>query len=236
MPRRPLLLGLAAGAAALVAVPVGIAALPSGGSSVTGTVASPCYSNLPSSTSDEPIVATLRGGGPGATFTLLAALPGRPAGSAGSASGSYDGSGSATPRITSLFGLGTAPSAGRVIDLAVRDAAGAVTPIGQTRVVNYTISVALRPRSPRSKRLVRVSGTPLAGKRLYGFVVRKGGRKALRRVSLGTGDVCGYVRRKVVVAPPGARRGAYRLYVGPGKTLRRTSPSTVVFGFTVGRG
>jgi hypothetical protein len=227
MIRRPLALGLVAGAAALLA-------LPSGAAAVTGTVDGACASNLPSSTRDEPIVTTLAGGTPGSPFTVLASLPGKKAGSAGSVAGTFDAAGGATASITSLFGLGSAPSAGRTLELAVREASGIVTPIAETLVTNYTIAVAGRPTSPTAKRLVTVSGTPLAGKRLYGFVVRKGSSRSLRRVSLGVADECGHARARVALAPSRSARGTFRLYVGPGTKLRRTSATTLVQGFTIG--
>ncbi|WP_026911587.1 hypothetical protein [Patulibacter minatonensis] len=226
MIRRPLAIGPALGVAVLLVLPAGAGA-------VTGTVDGECASNLPSSTRDEPIVTTLAGGAPGSSYTVLAALPGKKAGSAGSVAGVFDAAGGATASITSLFGLGSRPSAGRTLELAVREASGVVTPIAETLVTNYTIAVAGRPTSPTEKRLVTVSGTPLAGQRLYGFVVRKGGSRSLRRVSLGVADACGHARARVALAPSRSARGTYRLYVGPGKTLRRTAATTLVQGFTI---
>lgn len=227
-PRTPAL-GLLAGVALLLAAPAGASA-------VTGTVLGSCHTNVVSGGTDEPIEVELAGGTPGAAFTLRAALPGRPSGSTGTATGTYDASGDATARITTLAGLGRSPSAGRVLDLVVREGSGPEVAIGQTLVTNYALSVAASPRSPRSRRLIRVSGTPLADQRLYGFVVRRGSTRVLRRIALGVADECGALRSRVVVAPRGGVRGAYRLYVGPGKTLRRSAATTLVQGFSIRRG
>jgi hypothetical protein len=66
-----------------------------------------------------------------------------------------------------------------------------------------------------------VSGTPFAGARLSAFLVRASGGRVLRRTPLGRADECGWLRRSAVVLPRTLPRGAYRVYVGAGATLRR---------------
>ncbi len=87
------------------------------------------------------------------------------------------------------------PTRGQTIQLSVQDyCAGAiVTPIAQTLVTTLSMGIADRRLNRRARRVVRVSGTPFAGKRLYGFVVKPRSSHVLRRVSLGRGDVCGFV-------------------------------------------
>lgn len=228
MSRRTPALGLAAAVVVLLS-------LPAGASAVTGTVLGSCHTNVVSGGTDEPIEVELTGGTPNAAFTVLAALPGKASGSTGTATGTYDAGGDATVRITELRGLGSAPSAGRDLNLSVREGAGSEVAIGQTTVVNFALRVATTPRSPRARRVVSVSGTPFAGQRLYGFVVRKGSRKVLRRIPLGVADACGALRARAVVGPRTAARGSYRLYVGPGRTLRRTAPSTLLTAFEIRR-
>ena len=112
---------------------------------------------------------------------------------------------------------GTIDHPGRIL-LSVEDfgAGGGAVPIGQTLVTTLSMSVSDTPRSPRARRVVTVSGTPFAGRRLYGFIVRSNSNHVLRRFSLGTGDVCSFARTKAVVAPPDFALGMYRLYINAG--------------------
>lgn len=201
----------------LTSMPVAAVAAP------TASVLLPCHSVAVLGGPDEPVEVALAGGEPGATFRLLAARPGRPAGSAGASAGVYDADGDATVRIARLRGLGAAPSAGRTVQLAVQDAAGPAVPVAETLVAPWTVDVATSPSRPGARRVVRASGTPFAGARLSAFLVRAGSTKVLRRVSLGTADDCGHVRRSVAILPRGLRPGAYRVWVGAGTKLRRAA-------------
>jgi hypothetical protein len=201
----------------------GAAALPSAaGAVVTADVLLECHSNSPLGSADEPIEVGLTGGRPGAAFRLVAARPGRPAGSVGSVAGNFDADGAATARITRIGDVGRSVSAGRVVVLSLQDASGALTPVAETRVTNFTADVAVRPSRLGARRIVRASGTPFAGATLSAFLVRGSGSKVLRRIGLGTANACGHVRRSVAILPRGLRPGAYRVYVGPGTRLRRT--------------
>jgi hypothetical protein len=53
----------------------------------------------------------------------------------------------------------------------------------------------------------------------------------LRRISLGTANVCGFVTRKAVVAPRSFRNGTYRLYVNAGSTLNK--PASLAYSFRI---
>jgi hypothetical protein len=98
-----------------------------------------------------------------------------------------------------------------------------VFPIAHTLVTTLSMSVADRPSNPRARRLVRVSGAPFAHRRVYGFITTTHGKRVLRRIALGRGDVCGFTSAKVVVAPPRFQAGHYRLYVNAGKKLNKRS-------------
>jgi hypothetical protein len=215
--RTTLVVGLATCAAALV---------PGSALAVTGQADKACYSHVPTKGS-EPIVVTLTGGEPGASFLVTASVPGHGWGSAGSAPGTYDAAGNGTVQITDVYPpSGTIdPVRGGKIALSVRSYASAGTfdtPLGDVLVTNLAIDVASRPSNPSSRRKVRVSGTPFAHKRLYGFVVRgKKSKHVLRRFSLGRADVCGFAATKAVVAPKGYRTGTYWLYVNAGGKLNR---------------
>lgn len=199
-----------------LALPATVAAVP------TASVLQSCHSHAALGGADEPIEVALAGGEPGAAFRVLAARAGRPAGSLGAVAGTYDADGDATVRITRLRGIGPTPGAGRSVVIAVQDAAGAVTPVAETLVTAWSVDVAAAPRRLGARRVVRASGTPFADVRLSAFLVRGSGSKVLRRVSLGTADGCGYVRRSVAILPRGLRPGAYRVWVGPGTRLRRS--------------
>jgi len=198
-------------------LPAGAAAVP------TADVLLACHAHSPLGGPDEPIDVALSGGEPGAAFRVLATRPGRPAGSVGSAGGTYGADGDATVRIPRLAGIGSAPTAGRAVEIAVQDAAGVVTPVAETLATTFAVDVAASPSRLGARRVVRVSGTPFADRRLSAFLVRGSGTKVLRRISLGTADACGYVRRSVAILPRGLRSGSYRVWVGPGTKLRRTA-------------
>ncbi|MEA2194881.1 MAG: hypothetical protein QOG42_1315 [Solirubrobacteraceae bacterium] len=228
MSSRIALKGAVAGAVLLLAIP-GVA------SAVTGSVAKPCVSHIPTKGS-EPIVVTLAGGTPGADFQVAATIAGKGRGSAGSTTGTFDAAGNGTAAITDVFPPSGSidPIRGEPVAISAMDfgAPGAVdTPIGATLVTNLALDVALKPRRPSAKRTITVSGTPFAGRQVYGFVVRGSGRKVLKRISLGTADGCGYARAKAVVAPKHYRHGNYRLYVNAGPTLNKDY--ALGFGFRI---
>jgi hypothetical protein len=230
MSRRTSFLGVAASAAFLLAVPAAASA-------VTGTIAKPCYSHLPTK-GTEAIIVTLAGGTPGAGFVIAATVPGKGLGSAGSNSGNFDPAGNAITQIKDVFPPSGSidPIKGEPIVITVKDF-GVPTvvdnPIGATLITNLAMDVATTPRSPRKKRVITVSGTPFAGQALYGFVVKGTSKKVLRRVSLGTADGCGYVSAKGIVAPKGFRTGTYRFYINAGPTLNK--PSALFSTFRLSR-
>jgi hypothetical protein len=217
MSRRTSYLGVVAGAAVLLATPAAASA-------VTGTISKPCYSHVPTK-GTEPIDITLAGGTPGAGFVIAASAPGKGLGSAGSASGNFDAAGNAITQITDVFPPSGSinPIKGEPIVITVKDfGAGAVdTLIGQTLITNLTMDVSSTPRSPRAHRKISASGLLFAGVPVYGFVVKGTSKKILRRISLGTGDACGYVSAKGVVAPKSFKTGSYRLYINAGSKLNK---------------
>lgn len=237
MPRRTPCLGVIAGAAVLLAAPAGASA-------VTGTISKPCYSHLVAR-GTEPIVITLAGGTPGAPFVVAATPPGKALGSAGSASGDFDVAGNAITQITGVFPPSGSinPIRGEQLVVSVKDfgatavdtgAMAVDTPIGTTLITNLTMDVSSTPRSPRAHRKITVSGTPFAGQALYGFVVHGTSSKVLRRISLGTADVCGYVAGTGIVAPKSYKTGSYRLYVNVGPTLNKSM--ALFSSFRISRG
>jgi hypothetical protein len=231
MSRTRLPAALAAAAVSLVAVPGAASAAPA------ATLDRACYAHLPAQGS-QPIIANLTGGTPGAGFVFAATGPGKPTGSAGSAAGTFDAAGNATARIDNVAPPSgtTKPTQGQRIYLSVTDsgAGNAVTPVGTALVTNLAITVSSKPRNPRSRRLVRVSGgSVFAGQSLYGFVVKPGSAHVLRRVRLGKGNACGYVSRRAVVAPGSYRSGSYRLYVNVGRTLRKSR--AIGYAFRISR-
>jgi hypothetical protein len=230
MSRRTSFLGVAASAAFLLAVPAAASA-------VTGTIAKPCYSHIPAK-GTEPIIVTLAGGTPGAGFVIAATVPGKGLGSAGSNSGNFDAAGNAITQITDVFPPSGSidPIKGEPIVITVKDFGVPTvvdTPIGTTLITNLTMNVSTTPRSPRKKRVIKVSGTPFAGQALYGFVVKGTSKKVLRRVSLGTADGCGYASAKGIVAPKSFRTGTYRFYINAGTTLNK--PLAVFSTFRLSR-
>ncbi len=228
--RRTRALAGAGGAVAAIAV----LALPGSALAVTGAATKPCISRVPTK-GGEPLLIALSGGTPNGRYQVAATVPGKGVGSAGSSVGSFDATGSATARIDnpSLPGGTINATAGRKLDLTVQDftAGTGEVAIGSVRITNLTVTVANRPRSPRAKRLVRVSGTPFAGKMLYGFVTKPGSGTVLRRFPLGRGNVCGYVSARRVVGPKTFRNGSYRLYVNAGPKLDKRR--SLGFGFRI---
>jgi hypothetical protein len=164
-------------------------------------------------------------------------VPGKGSGSAGSVTGSFDATGSATAQIdnVSVPGGTINPTAGRKVELSVQDftAGTGEVPIGTTRITNLTLDVSSTPRSPRAKRAISVSGTPFANKMLYGFVTKPGSGRVLRKIPLGRGNVCGYVSARRVVGPKTFRSGSYRLYVNAGSTLNKRGALSFSFRITV---
>lgn len=220
MSPRPSFFAVTTGAAALLA-------LPAAASAVTGTANQACYAHQPLHGS-EPIVVALTGGTPGADYTVAATVPGKGLGSAGSADGTFDAAGNASAQITDVFPPGGSidPIKGQAVTLSIKDSgveAPVDTPLGQVLITNLAMSVASKPRNPRSARRVAVSGTPFANAQVYGFVTKGSSKKVLRRISLGTGNVCGYTTAKAVVAPSPFRFGTFKLYVNAGKTLNKSA-------------
>ncbi len=220
MPRTTTLLTSAAGAAALALT------APAVGSAATVTVDRSCYAHvLFGNAGSQPVIASVTGGTPGARFQVIATVPGKGEGSAGSNTGTFDAAGNGVTSIENVtaFGAGISPTAGRKIDISVKDFGnGVLTPGPSPRVTNVAADVSSKPTNPRRARKVRASaGSAFANKQIYGFVTKGTSRKVLRRVSLGKGNACGYVSRKAVIAPKNYRTGTYRLYINPGKSLSK---------------
>lgn len=230
MPRTSTLLGAAAGAAAVAL------AAPAAGLAAAVTVDRACYANVIGGGS-QPVVASVTGGTPGARFQVIATVPGKGEGSAGSNTGTFDAAGNGFTAIenVSAFGAGISPTAGRKIDISVKDFGnGVLAPGPSPRVTNIAADVSSKPRNPRRSRKVRASaGSAFAGKRIYGFVTKGTSRRVLRRVSLGKANVCGYVSRKAVIAPRNYRTGTYRLYINPGKKLSKRN--AILYQFRIFR-
>jgi hypothetical protein len=210
------------GSAALAAAAL---ALPATASAATGTISQACYGHVPTK-GTEPVVVSLTGGTPGADYQLIATVPGKGAGSAGSTTGTFDAAGNATAQINDVFPPSGSidPIKGQAIQLSVKDYGtpdSAELPIGTTLITNIAMDVSSKPRNPASARTVTVSGTPFAGKSIYGFVTSSNGKKILKRIYIGRGDVCGYAKTKAVVAPPGVPSGKFRFYIFGGKTLNK---------------
>jgi hypothetical protein len=219
-----------AGAAAAIA----LLATPGSALALAGAATKPCISRIPGK-GGEPLVIALSGGTPNGRYQVAATIPGKGLGSAGSAVGSFDATGSATAQIEnpSLPGGTINATAGRKLDLTVQDftAGTGEVAIGSVRITNLTVSVASQPRSPRAKRVVSVSGTPFANQTMYGFVTKPGSSVVLRRIPLGRSNVCGYVSARRVVGPKTFRNGSYRLYVNAGSTLKKSR--ALAFGFRI---
>ncbi|CAB4943045.1 unannotated protein [freshwater metagenome] len=223
---------------ALAAIPaiavLGLAAVPAASSAATIAPSSACYSTLfqNSKLTYQPMTGTITGGTPGGRFQIFGV-----GGKASSQVGNFDAAGNAGYSITSYSSPGINPSAGRTVELQVREFAAGGSPItGSTKVKVSTIAIDVKntPRSPRAKRVIRVSGTPFAGQRLYGFVVRGSkSTRVLKRISMGTANACGYARTRGVVAPSNYRTGSYRLYINAGKKLDKSK--AIGYGFRISR-
>lgn len=217
MSHRTAVLGALAGAAVFLGSPAAASA-------ATGTIAKPCYTHTVTQ-GTEPIVVALTGGTPNAPFVVYATAPGKAKGSQGSAGGTFDPAGNGTATIADVFPPSGSikPLKGDPVVLSVADfgAGGVDTPFGPTLITNLALDVSTKPRSPRAKRSIKLSGTPFANQPVYGFVVKGTNPKVLRKINLGTADGCGYLSSKGVVAPKSFRRGTYRLYVNAGPTLNK---------------
>lgn len=210
-------------AAVLVTVAV-LAGAPAAGAALTATVDQRCYTHVPTQGS-QTIVVTIAGGTPGANFLVTAAGPGKASGSSGSASGTFDAAGNAVAELADVSPPSGSidPLAGQKVTISVTDYGVGETafPVVQAVITNLAMDVSNKPRNPRRPRRVRVSGTPFAGKTLYGFVTRPGGRKVLRKFRLGKANACGFASSRQIVAPIDYRSGEYRLYINAGKRLNK---------------
>jgi hypothetical protein len=217
---------------------IGLAAAPAMSSAATITPSAACYSTLFDSSKPagarlqyQPMTGTITGGTPGGRFQIYGV-----GGKASSQVGTFDAAGNASYTITSYSSPGINPSAGREVKLEVQEfgAVSGVTGATSVKVSTISADVALRPSSPRKARVIRVSATPFAGKKLYGFITRGSkSSRVLKRITIGTGNVCGYARKKAVVAPSNYRNGNYRLYINAGKKLNKDL--AVSYGFRIRR-
>ncbi|HEY4278195.1 MAG TPA: hypothetical protein VGM91_08255 [Conexibacter sp.] len=229
MSRRIAALAAASGVAVLIA-------LPSSALALSGGATRRCYSHLPTKGS-EPLTVQLSGGTPGADYIVSATVPGKGLGSAGSVDGTFDAAGNALAQIPDVFPPnGTIdPTRGQKVDLSVADygAGGTDVPLGDTLITNIALDVANKPTAPTARRAITVSGSPFAGKRVYGFVV-KGSKssRVVRRIPLGSGNVCGYASAKQAVVAPHYALGTYRLYVNAGKKLNKSRALAYQFSIT----
>jgi hypothetical protein len=222
---------------AVAALVVGAAMPAVASATVTGVVSQTCYSHVPGRGS-QPIIVALTGGTPNAQFILSATAPGKDLASAGSFGGQFDATGSATAELDDVFPPSGAitPLKGQTLNLSVADygvdpTGKTETPIGKTLITNLAIDVSTKPSNPRRARRVTVSGTPFAGKKLYGFITKRGSKHVLRRFKLGTANVCGYASSKQIVAPPKFKNGHYALYVNAGSKLRPSK--SLAYGFRI---
>jgi hypothetical protein len=223
---------------ALAAIPaiavLGLAAVPAASSAAAIAPSAPCYSTLfqNSKLTYQPMTGTITGGTPGGRFQIFGV-----GGKASSQVGNFDAAGNAPYSITSYSSPGINPSAGRTVELQVREFAAGASPItASTKVKVSTIAIDVKntPRSPRARRVIRVSGTPFAGQKLYGFVVRGSkSTRVLKRITIGTANACGYARTRGVVAPSNYRTGNYRLYINAGKKLDKSKG--IGHGFRISR-
>ncbi len=228
MTRSRHILAAVSGAAALVAAGPAVAG------AATVTLDKPCYSKIPTGDS-QPVVATLAGGTPGGRFQLIFTAPGKGSGSAGSQSGDFDAAGNAVVTYTTISPPKTTinPSKGQRVDVSVTDyaAGGVETPAGSFLVSTVALDVSTKPRNPRAKRAVKVSGTPFAGQTLYGFVTKSNSTRVLKKFKIGVANACGYAERRAVVAPTTFRNGSYRLYVNGGTSLSK--PNAIFSAFRI---
>jgi hypothetical protein len=233
MPKRRLALTLTAAAAL---------GFPATSHALAGTADRQCYTHFVNSGQDptteqvtEPITVNVTGGTPGADFQVIATVPGKGSGSAGSIVGTFDAAGNGAAQLTNTYPPHTSigPLKGQNINLSVHDfGSDAEVPIGTVKITNLALTASSKPNNPHKKRSVRTSGTGFAGQKVYGFVTTKNGKKVLRRFKVGTGNVCGYTKTKAVVAPSPFRYGTFRLYVNVGKHLARKRALHTVFSIT----
>lgn len=202
-------------------------AVPANSLALGGATDRKCYTHYPpplgKSTSD-PINLSLNGGTPGANFQVTATVPGKGDGSAGSTTGTFDAQGNGVAQIEDVSPPGGSidPLKGRKVQLSVKDFGNNTTAsLGTVRITNLALSVAAKPRRPERARTVRVSGTPFARKKLYGFVTSRRGKHVLRRFKIGRANRCGYAKTRAIVAPAPIRFGRFALYVNAGRKLAR---------------
>ncbi len=185
----------------------------------------------------QPINVSLTGGTPGGRFQVALSRPKGSLGGMGSISGDFDAAGNGVGTITNVYPNPGSIEAlkGQKILITASDYTAGISdqPIGETKITNLVTSVNTKPRNSRKARKIRVSGTPLAGKKLYGFVTNKSGRQVLDRFKIGKANVCGFAKTKAVVAPSPFRYGKFRLYVNGGKKINRRA--AIISGFSITR-
>jgi hypothetical protein len=175
---------------------VGLAAVPATGSAAVLTPNQACYTRVPTQAS-QTITVGVSGGNPSTRFQVFGV-----GGKAGSVTGTLDAAGNGTASIVNGFSTGgISPSAGRTITLAVNEfPVGA--PSGQTgsvnvKVTNLALELARTPQSAYAKRVWKISGlAPLTGGTRTVYASWYSGKKLVKRVKLGTGNECGYLRVK----------------------------------------
>jgi hypothetical protein len=215
-----------------------VLAVPAAASATTITLDQACYSHVPIGDS-QPVVVTLTGGTPGARFLLSAFRGGDVNRTADSTTGTFDAAGNATATLTNVHASesGIEPLKGEKVQFAVHDygipGSTDVPVAGEALLTNIALDVSVKPLSPSKPRRVTVSGSPLANQKLYGFIVKGKGTKVLRRISLGTSNVCGYATAKAVVAPTNLKSGTYTLYVNAGTKLDKAKAVSGSFRITV---
>lgn len=201
-----------------------LAAVPAIADAATVTLDKPCYGHVPTGGS-EPIVATITGGTANGRFQLIFTVPGKASGTAGSQSGNFDAAGNAVVTYQGIYPPHTtiAPSKGQTVNVSITDyaAGGVEQPAGSFKVTTVAMDVSTKPRNPRSKRAVRVSGTPFAGQVLYGFITKPSSSRVLHKFRIGKANECGYAARRAVVAPRSYRTGTYRLWINAGNRLHK---------------
>ncbi|WP_320669746.1 hypothetical protein [Patulibacter defluvii] len=204
----------------LVAAPVAVLAVgvPATASAATIAPTKACYTNVPTKQS-ENITFTISGGTPGGQYQVI--VDGY-----GSATGTFDGAGNATPTLTGKFSMGTiGPVSGKSFPVKVTEfgASGPVVTGNTTvRATNAALDIARKPSNPFRKRTWRVSGlTPLfgAGSLYASYVSGKGSsNKVVKRVKLGRPNACGYLKVKRLLPPKRAYR-TWTVFVHVGSKL-----------------
>lgn len=214
-----------------------VLAAPATGHALGGSADRACYTHVVGSSAQQvtqPVNVGLNGGTPGGPFQVVATRSNGQ--SAGSTSGTFDAAGNGLAQITNLFPSGGAigPLKGQKLRITVKDLTTSITaPIRTVRLTNLGLSGSAKPRNPRLKRTVRVSGTVFARKRIYGFVTSSNGKRVLDRFRIGRGNVCGYAKRRAVVAPSPFAFGSFRFYASPSRKLKRKR--SVFIRFTIRR-